>query len=81
MMEIIIPDEIVHAARLTEGEMLWDITVKFLQQRRITLEQACQMLRMKQNELLEKLTAELVRTDFNRDAVQQIIDTMRKQGW
>ena len=81
MMNVVIPEEIVNAARITEEELLWEIAVNLLKQQRITLEQASRMLRMKQFELLDKLTTGLISTKYNADAVYQIINTMRKQGW
>jgi predicted HTH domain antitoxin len=81
MMNVVIPDEIVNAAQITEEELLWEIAVNLLKKQRITLEQASHLLRMNKLELLDKLTTGLISTKYNADAVYQIINTMCKQGW
>jgi predicted HTH domain antitoxin len=80
-MNLVLPDDIMQAAQITEDELRWEIAVIFLQRRKITLEQASRLVGMSQSDLLQVLTDRLINTPYNADDVQRVVDTWRKQGW
>jgi len=80
-MSLLIPDEVLQAARMTEGEMRQELAVLLFQREKLTLGQAADLAQMNILQFQQLLAARQVPlhddiTDFEQDL--QTLREMRK---
>jgi predicted HTH domain antitoxin len=79
-MVIVIPDEILHAAHMTETEMARALAVAVFQQEKLTLGQAARLAGMSQWDFRGLLVGQDVPQHYNVADFEEDVATLRELG-
>ena len=77
-MSIVIPDEVVHAARMTEAELKQEIAILLFQKERLTLGQASRFCGMNRLQFQHTLASRQIPVPYDSDDFQ--LDDGRLKG-
>jgi predicted HTH domain antitoxin len=79
-MAIVIPDEILHAARMTETEMACALAVALFQQEKLTLGQAARLAGMSQWDFRGLLVGQDIPLHYDVADFEEDVATLRDLG-
>ena len=79
-MPVIIPDELLAAARLTEPELKTELALTLFQQERLTLAQASRLAGMSQLDFQRLLADRHITIHYGKEEFQQDLETLRRMG-
>ncbi len=77
-MSLLIPDEVLQAARMTEGEMRQELAVLFIQREKLTLGQAADLAQMNILQFQQLLAARQVPLHYDITDFEQDLQTLRE---
>lgn len=77
-MSVVIPDEIIQAARLTETELKLELAVLLFQQGRLTLGQASRLAAMTQFQFQQLLASRRIPIHYDVAEFEQDIKTLQE---
>ncbi len=80
-MSVIIPDEILKAAQLSEAEMRREIGVMLFQQERFTLAQASRFANMNQLEFQRLLASRQIPLHYDIEELREDVKSLRENDW
>ena len=79
-MSIIISDEILHATRMSENELLQEIAILLFQKEKLTLGQASQMAAVSQLQFQHLLASRQIPIHYGVDDFDADLKTLREMG-
>lgn len=79
-MSVVIPDEILHTARMTEAELKQEIAVMLFQKEKLTLGQASHLAQMNQLQFQHLLASRQIPVHYDVEDLEADIKTLRKLG-
>ncbi|MCF7890724.1 UPF0175 family protein [Candidatus Bipolaricaulota bacterium] len=79
-MSLIIPDEIVKATRMSEGELRREIALHLFEKEKLTLGQAASLADMSQLQLQHLLASRKVTIHYDVDEFEEDLDTLEELG-
>ena len=79
-MSIVIPDEVVQAARMTEEELKQEIAILLFQKQRLTLSQASRFCGMNRLQFQHTLASRQIPVHYDSNDFQQDIGTLKGLG-
>jgi predicted HTH domain antitoxin len=79
-MSVVISDEILHAARMSEAELKQEIAVMLFQKEKLTLGQASRLARMNQLQFQHLLASRQIPVHYNVEDFEADIKTLREMG-
>ena len=79
-MPVIIPDELLAAARLTEPELKMELALTLFQQERLTLAQASRLAGMSQLDFQRLLADRHITIHYGKEEFQQDLETLRRMA-
>jgi predicted HTH domain antitoxin len=79
-MSVVIPDQILQAADLTEEELRREIAVMLFRQERLSLGQASHLAGMHQFDFMQLLSNRDVCIHYDVEEFQQDLQTLREMG-
>ena len=79
-MSVVISDEILHAARMSEAELKQEIAVMLFQKEKLTLGQASRLARMNQLQFQHLLASRQIPVHYNVEDFEAEIKTLREMG-
>ena len=79
-MPVIIPDELLAAARLTEPELKMELALTLFQQERLTLAQASRLAGMSQLDFQRLLADRHITIHSGKEEFQQDLETLRRMA-
>jgi predicted HTH domain antitoxin len=77
-MSLLIPDEVLQAARMTEGEMRQELAVLLFQREKLTLAQAAELAQMNLLQFQQLLAARQVPLHYDITDFEQDLQTLRE---
>ena len=77
-MSLLIPDEVLQAARMTEGEMRQELAVLLFQREKLTLGQAADLAQMNILQFQQLLAARQVPLHYDITDLGQDLQTLRE---
>jgi len=77
-MSLLIPDEVLQAARMTEGEMRQELAVLLFQREKLTLGQAADLAQMNVLQFQQLLAARQVPLHYDITDFEQALQTLRE---
>jgi len=77
-MSLLIPDEVLQAARMTEGEMRQELAVLLFQREKLTLGQAAGLAQMNILQFQQLLAARQVPLHYDITDFEQDLQTLRE---
>jgi len=77
-MSLLIPDEVLQAARMTEGEMRQELAVLLFQREKLTLGQAADLAQMNILQFQQLLAARQVPLHYDITDFEQDLQTLRE---
>jgi predicted HTH domain antitoxin len=80
-MSIVIPDEALQAAQISEAEMLREIAVMLFQQERFTLAQASRFASMNQLEFQRLLASRQIPLHYEIAELREDVNSLQKNDW
>lgn len=80
-MSLVIPDEVLHAAKMTEAELMREIAVMLFRQERITLGRASKMAGMNQIEFQRLLASHNICIHYDVAEYETDLKSLRENGW
>ena len=79
-MSVVISDEILHAARMSEAELKQEIAVMLFQKEKLTLGQASRLAGMNQLQFQHLLASRQIPVHYNVEDFEADIKTLREIG-
>ncbi len=79
-MSVVIPDEILHTARMTEAELKQEIAVMLFEKEKLTLGQASHLAGMNQLQFQHLLASRQIPVHYDVEDLEADIKTLRKLG-
>jgi len=79
-MSITISDEVLHATRMSERELLQEIAIMLFQKEKLTLGQASQMAGISQLQLQHLLASRHISLHYDVDDFEADLKTLRELG-
>jgi predicted HTH domain antitoxin len=79
-MQVIIPDDVLSAAKMTEGEVMRELAITLFQQERLTLGQARRLARMSRLDFQAMLAERRIPIHYGIDEFHEDIKTLRDLG-
>jgi predicted HTH domain antitoxin len=79
-MSVVISDEILHAARMSEAELKQEIAVMLFQKEKLTLGQASRLAGMNQLQFQHLLASRQIPVHYNVEDFEADIKTLREMG-
>ncbi|NEQ19170.1 MAG: UPF0175 family protein [Microcoleus sp. SIO2G3] len=79
-MSLVISDEILHAARMSEAELKQEIAVMLFQKEKLTLGQASRLAGMNQLQFQHLLASRQIPVHYNVEDFEADIKTLREMG-
>ena len=79
-MSVVISDEILHAARMSEAELKQEIAVMLFQKEKLTLGQASRLAGMNQLQFQHLLASRQIPVHYNVEDFEADIKTPREMG-
>ncbi len=76
-MNLVIPDDILRAAQLTEEELLQEVALLLFEQERLTLGYASRLAGMYQGEFMELLASRGLAMHYDVEALEEDVKTLR----
>lgn len=80
-MSIIISDEILQAAQMTEAELRQEIAVMLFQQERFTLGQASRFAEMSQLQFQRLLASRHIPLHYDIAELQEDVESLKEHNW
>ncbi|MBC7969449.1 MAG: UPF0175 family protein [Verrucomicrobia bacterium] len=80
-MSILISDEILQAAHITEAELRQEIAVMLFQQERFTLGQASRFAEMSQLQFQRLLGSRQIALHYDLAELQEDVKSLQEYGW
>lgn len=80
-MSILISDEILQAAHITEAELRQEIAVMLFQQERFTLGQASRFAEMSQLQFQRLLGSRQIALHYDLAELQEDVKSLQEHGW
>jgi predicted HTH domain antitoxin len=77
-MSLLIPNEVLQAARMTEGEMRQELAVLLFQREKLTLGQAADLAQMNVLQFQQLLAARQVPLHYDITDFEQALQTLRE---
>ena len=79
-MSVVIPDEILHATRMSEAELKQEIAVLLFQKEKLTLGQASRLAEMNQLQFQHLLASRQIPVHYDIEDFEADIKTLREMG-
>ncbi|KAB8314115.1 UPF0175 family protein [Tolypothrix campylonemoides VB511288] len=79
-MSVVISDEILHAARMSEAELKQEIAVMLFEKEKLTLGQASRLAGMNQLQFQHLLASRQIPVHYNVEDFEADIKTLREMG-
>lgn len=79
-MSVVIPDEILHTARMTEAELMQEIAILLYQRERLTLGQASRLAGMSQLQFQFLLASRQIPIHYDVAEFEADLETLREMG-
>ena len=79
-MSLVIPDEILHTARMTAAELVREIAVLLFQKEKLTLGQASRLARMSQLQFQFLLASRQIAVHYDVAEFDADLQTLREMG-
>ena len=79
-MSVVIPDEILHTAHMTEAELKQEIAVMLFEKEKLTLGQASHLAGMNQLQFQHLLASRQIPVHYDVEDLEADIKTLRKLG-
>ena len=79
-MSVVIPDEILHTARMTEAELKQEIAVMLFEKEKLTLGQASHLAGINQLQFQHLLASRQIPVHYDVEDLEADIKTLRKLG-
>lgn len=79
-MNCTIPEDVLHSARMSSGELKREIAVLLFQKQRLTLGQASQLADMPMAEFQHLLASRDIGPHYDVDDLEDDVETLRKLG-
>jgi len=79
-MSVVIPDEIVHATRMSEAELRQEIALMLFQQEKLTLGQASRLAGMSQSQFQHLLASRQIPVHYDVAEFEEDLKTLREMG-
>lgn len=80
-MSLVISDEVLQAAKMTEAELMREVAVMLFQQERITLGRASKMAGMNQIEFQKLLASRNICIHYDVAEYEADLKSLRENGW
>jgi predicted HTH domain antitoxin len=80
-MSLVIPDEVLQAAKITEAELMREIAVMLFQQERITLGRASKIAGLNQIEFQRLLASRDICIHYDVAEYEADLKSLRESGW
>ena len=80
-MSIVIPDETIQAAGISEAELIEEIAIMLFQQERLTLGQASQLARMNQLQFQRRLASRKIPLHYDIAELREDVKSLEANGW
>jgi len=80
MKDLIIPEDILQAARMTEDELKREIALMLFQKEKLTLEQASHLAKMNQLQFQHLLASRKITVHYDITDFEKDINTLNKLG-
>lgn len=80
MMAVLIPDETLRAAKMTEQELKQEVAILLYQQQRLTLAQAARLAGVDRLQLQHLLASRGVPIDFDVEDLDQDMSNLQRLG-
>ena len=79
-MSLVIPDTILHTARMTAAELAQEVAVLLYQKEKLTLGQASQLAEMSQLQFQHLLASRRIPVHYDVAEFEADLDTLREMG-
>ncbi|HEX7240839.1 MAG TPA: UPF0175 family protein [Longimicrobiaceae bacterium] len=79
-MSVTIPDEVLHSARMSAGELMQEIAVLLFQKDKLTLEQAARLAEMDRIDFQHLLASRRIEVHYGLEDFEQDLETLRSLG-
>lgn len=80
-MSLVISDEVLQAAKMTEAELMREVAVMLFQQERITLGRASKMAGINQIEFQKLLASRNICIHYDVAEYEADLKSLRENGW
>ncbi len=80
-MSILISDELIQAAQMTEAELRQEIAIMLFQQERFTLGQASRFAEMSQLQFQRLLASRHISLHYNLAELHEDVTSLQNYGW
>jgi predicted HTH domain antitoxin len=80
-MSLVIPDELLKAARMSEAELMQEIVLMLFQQEKLTLGRASRLLGITQIEFQRLLASRKICVHYDVEDFRQDIKSLQERGW
>jgi predicted HTH domain antitoxin len=78
---LVIPDELLKAARMSEAELMQEIVLMLFQQEKLTLGRASRLLGITQIEFQRLLASRKICVHYDVEDFRQDIKSLQERGW
>jgi predicted HTH domain antitoxin len=79
-MSLVIPDEILHAAQMTEAELRQEIAVLLFEKDKLTLAQAARLADMSRLQFQHLISSRGIAIHYDSEDLEQDLKTLRELG-
>lgn len=79
-MSLVIPDEFVQAAQMSEAELLLELAIVLFQQDRVSLAKAARLVGMHRLDFQELLAGRQIPVHYDVEDFESDLETLRKLG-
>jgi predicted HTH domain antitoxin len=79
-MGVVIPDEILHAARMSPAEFMQEVAVLLFQKDKLTLGQASRLAGMSQLQFQHLLASRRIALHYGMEEFEADLETLRRTG-
>ncbi len=80
MKTLTIPDDILHATKMSEDELMQEIAVMLFQKEKLTLEQAAHLARMSQLQFQHLLASRQISVHYDIADFEHDLQTLKELG-
>jgi predicted HTH domain antitoxin len=80
-MSLVIPDELLKAARMSEAELMQEIVLMLFGQEKLTLGRASRLLGITQIEFQRLLASRKICVHYDVEDFRQDIKSLQERGW
>jgi len=79
-MSVVVPDDVLRSARMTEGELRQEIAVLLFQKEKLTLAQASRLARMTRLQFQHLLASREIPVHYDVADLEKDVQTLRDTG-